>query len=619
MNSLLIIAALTQAGGDQNVVVTASRTPVDYLDSVASTTTFDEGAMDGLSLPAVPDLLRLTPGTSVATTGPRGTQTQVRIRGGEASHTLVFLDGIRFNDPAAGNEARFELLTADALARLEIVRGPQSALWGSEALGGVIAAETADPFRGTGFEGRGEYGSLDSSRLSGRYALRSGDIGLAASGGWLRSDGIDSFGAGGDRDGFDNRAASVKLEARPSGAVRLGITGHYVEAESDFDGFDPVFFTRADTLDSSENRLAAVRGWAQGRWGGWTFSADASYLDSANRNFLAGAPQNQTYGDRLALSAQVSRLLGGHRLTIAAEHSEEDFRARDTAFGGFTNQDRGRHFNALIGEWRAEWTDWAVTDFVVRHDSFSAFDDATTLRASLVLRPTDELSLRAAYGEGIAQPTFYDLYGFFPGSFAGNPALRPEQSRGWEAGIVWRGQRFELAATYFSARLKDEIVDVFDPATFLSSTVNATGSSRRDGAELTAAWWHADWLTLYLTYTWLDADEQRSAATALVREIRRPRHSASFIALGESGRFSWGASLAYVGKRRDSDFDLFPASTVILDDYLLASANLAYRLLPQLELYARAENGFDADYQDVVGYNTPGRTVYAGLRVAFGD
>ena len=101
--------------------------------------------------------------------------------------------------------------------------------------------------------------------------------------------------------------------------------------------------------------------------------------------------------------------------------------------------------------------------------------------------------------------------------------------------------------------------------------------------------------------------------------MRRPRHSANLIAHGEAGRFRWGASLAYVGKRRDTDFDLFPAATVTLDDYVLASVNLAYRILPQLELYARVENAFDADYQDVVGYNTPGRTVHAGLRVAFGD
>ena len=104
----------------------------------------------------------------------------------------------------------------------------------------------------------------------------------------------------------------------------------------------------------------------------------------------------------------------------------------------------------------------------------------------------------------------------------------------------------------------------------------------------------------------------------LVREVRRPRHSANLIAWGDSGRLGWGASLAYVGGRRDMDVDLFPAATVRLHDYLLASLRVAYRIMPALELYARVENAFDADYQDVVGYNTAGRTVYAGLRVAFG-
>ena len=620
MSLSLLLSVLAVQPGEPNIVVTASRAPVDSEDIGVASTVIYEAALDDLALPAVSDLLRLTAGVNVATSGPRGTQAQVRIRGAEAGHTLVFLDGIRFNDPAAGNEARFELLTVDAFSRLEIVRGPQSALWGSEALGGVIAAETADPFRGTGFEGLGEYGSLDGARLSGRYALRTGDIGVMASAGWQTGDGIDSFGAGGERDGFDNLSASLKLEARPTAAaVRLGLVGHYIDADSDFDGFDRVTFLRADTLESTGNRIAAVRGWAEGRWGGWTVSAEASYLDSANRNLLAGAPQNQTYGDRLTLGAQASRQLGGHRLTAAAEHSQEDFRARDTAFGGFTNQDRGRHLTAFVGEWHAEWTDWAVTDLAVRHDGFSAFEDATTFRAALLLRPATGLSLRAAYGEGIAQPTFYDLYGFFQGSFAGNPALLPERARGWEAGIAWRNDRFELVATYFSARLEDEIVDIFDSATFLSGTANATGTSRREGIELGAAWHHAGWLSLVLNYTWLDADEQRAGGAALIREIRRPRHSANFIAFGEAGRFRWGASIAYVGRRRDTDFDLFPAATVTLGDYLLASANLTYRLLPQIEAFARVENGFDADYQDVVGYNTAGRTAYAGLRITFGD
>jgi vitamin B12 transporter len=562
-------------------------------------------------------VLRLAPGLSVSASGPRGTQVQIRIRGAEANQTLIFLDRIRFNDPAAANEARFELLATDALARIEIVRGPQSALWGSEALGGVIAADSADPFRGTGFEGIGEYGSLDSTRLSARYATRTGDVGIAASAGWLRSDGIDSFG-GGERDGFDNRQASLRMEARPAGAIRFGLVGHWIEGRSEYDGFDPATFLRANTLDETENRIAAVRGWASGNWGNWSASVDASYLDSANRNILAGAPLNSTFGDRLSFGAQLSYRAGGHRLIVAAEHQAEDFRARDTAFFGATNQDRGRHLDALVGEWRAEWSEAIVTDLAVRHDSFSAFADATTWRASLLVRPGAGFTVHGAYGEGIAQPTFTDLYGFFPGSFVGNPALTAERSRGWEAGIAWRSGRFNVGATYFSARLRDEIVDIFDPGTFLSSTANASGTSRRDGIELGASYRHAGWLEIAANYTWLDADEQRVAGDPLVREVRRPRHSFNLAAHGTSGHFRWGASLAYVGARRDLDFDRFPATAVRLGGYALVSANLAYRLLPELELFARAENAFDADYQDVVGYNTPGRTIHAGLRVTFG-
>jgi vitamin B12 transporter len=619
MNILILISVLAaQAADDPAIVVTASRTPVPAADSAASVTLLDQEALDDLSLPAVPDLLRLSPGVSVATTGPRGTQTQVRIRGAEANHSLVFLDGIRFNDPAAGNEARFELLTSDSLSRLEVVRGPQSALWGSEALGGVIAAETADPFRGRGFEGLAEYGSLDSARLSGRYGVRAGDVGVMASAGWQRSDGIDSFGAGGERDGFDNLAASLKLEARPSDSVTIGAVGHWIQGTSQFDGFDPVTFLRADTLDETKNRIAAVRGWMQGRWGGWSLDAGASYLDSANHNWLAGAPLNSTFGNRLAFDAQLSRQIGGHRIIAAVEHESENFQARDTQFFGGTDQDRSRWLTAVIGEWRAEWSPAIVTDLALRHDSFSAFADATTFRAALLVRPVHGVDLHAAYGEGIAQPTFYDLYGFFPGSFVGNPALTPERSRGWEAGGGWRDDHFSLDATYFSARLRDEIVDTFDPITFLSSTANASGKSRRQGVELSAAWNDGPGLNLSANYTWLDADQQTVAGGPHTREVRRPRNSFNLIAYGSVGRFRWGASLAYVGKRTDQDFDLFPAATVTLGDYVLASANLAYRILPQLELYVRAENGFDSHYQDVVGYHTPGRTLYAGARVAFG-
>jgi vitamin B12 transporter len=612
---LLLSAAAVQA--EPLIIVTGAREPIAADEAAVSSTVFDAEVLEALAFPSAADLLRLSPGISVAQTGPRGTQTQLRIRGAEANHSLLFLDGIRLNDPASGNEPRFELLTTDSLSRLEIVRGPQSALWGSEALGGVVAAITIDPLDASGLSAVAEYGSLDSTRLHGRHALSAGDVGLAAAAGWQRSEGIDSFGAGGERDGFETFVATLKAVFR-SGPLELGTVGHWIEGRSEFDGFDPLTFLRADTLDETRNRIGAARGWAAGDWGDWSARAEASVLDSANRNRFADAPLNSTFGNRLTLGGQVKRQLGAHQLIAAIDHQQEEFRARDTAFFGGIDQDRSRHVTALVGEWRGAWTDWLITDVALRHDDFSAFGDATTWRASALVRPADRWTLHAAYGEGIAQPTFFDLFGFFPGSFVGNPDLRSEQSRGWEAGARWATDRFSLGATAFASRLRDEIVDTFDAGTFLSSTANATGTSRRKGLELVAGYRPGAWLDLGLNYIWLDADEQRVTGTALVREVRRPRHSANLVAHGRADRFSWGASLAYIGSRRDTDFDLFPARAVMLDDYWLASLRVAYRIRPRLELHARIENGFDEDYQDVVGYNSAGRTVYAGVRIVPG-
>lgn len=604
---------------DDSIVVTGAREPVLLDQAPLSVTIFDEAELEALGLPLTGDILRLAPGVSVASTGPKGTQAQLRIRGAEANHTLLFVDGIRFNDPAAGNEARFELLTNDALSRIEVVRGPQSALWGSEALGGVVAVETADPLRRAGFGAQGEYGSFDSARASAQGAVRLGEIGLSAAGGWMRSDGIDSFGAGGDRDGFKNRSATIKAAYEPVEAGELGIVAHWIDTHSDYDGFDPMTFRRADTLDSTDNRVAAVRGWGALERSGWSISADASLLDSANRNRLAGAPLNSTFGKRLALGGQSSRRVGDHELIGAIEHEAEDFRAEDENFSGLSDQRRSRDLTALVGEWRAEWSPALTTDLALRHDDFSDFADATSFRASALLRPLAHWTFHLAYGEGIAQPSFYDLYGFFPGSFVGNPDLKPETSKGWEAGLRWVSSGTSIGITGFSNRLEDEIVDVFDSTTFLSSTANVHGKSRRRGIEIHAAQRLPGLGELALNYSYLDAQERQAVGADAIREVRRPRHGANAMLTGSSGRFDWGTSLAYVGKRFDTDFDLFPAERVTLGDYALASAKLSYRLSPMVEAYARVENAFDARYQDVVGYNTPGRAVYAGIRLHLGD
>ncbi|MFN3945614.1 MAG: TonB-dependent receptor plug domain-containing protein [Allosphingosinicella sp.] len=617
--SFLFLLSTAVAVPPDAIVVTAAREPVAAAQAPVSVSLFERREIEALGLPMAADLVRLVPAASVAATGPRGTQTQVRIRGAEANHTLLFVDGIRFNDPAAGNEARFELLAAEALSRLEVVRGPQSALWGSEAIGGVIAAAIADPLAAPSFRALGEYGSLGSHRLAAQATARSGPIGLSAAAGWLRSDGIDSFGApNGDRDGFDNRSASLKAVFAPAQEAEIGLVGHWIEGRSDYDGFDPVTFRRADTRDATDNRLWAVRGWAAAGAGDWRLRIDGSLLDSANRNRLGDAPLNSSFGRRFTAGAQASRDFAGHSLTAAAEYQGENFRARDTQYFGGTDQDRSREAAALIGQWRANWTQGFTTDVAVRRDHFSDFADATTVRAAALVRPFTGWTVHAAYGEGIAQPTFYDLHGFFPGSFVGNPDLRPERSRGFEAGLRWEGAAAAIGVTGFTQRLRDEIVDTFEPATFLSSTANAEGRSRRRGLEVEGRWRALQGLNLGFNYTFLDAREQQAAAARPTRELRRPRHSANLFADGALGGLRWGASLAYVGRREDMDFDLWPAPRVRLDDYVLASLQLAWAVTPALEAFGRVENALDGDYQDVVGYNTAGRTVHAGLRLRLG-
>jgi len=626
-----ILAALAAAStpapaGEDEIVVTANKANNATFPSAGTPVRSRPGLAEAVGLPMVTDVLRIVPGVSVAAAGPRGSQTQVRLRGAEANHTLLVIDGIRFNDPAAGNEARFELLPTDLLDRITIILGSNSALWGSEAIGGVIDAETHDPGHGErGLGARAEYGSLDSGRASAWLGAEAGKLRLSATGAWLASDGIDAFARGGERDGFDNRSGSAKLIFTPVEATRygedsleLGLVGHAIAGRSEYDGFDPATFLRAETLDETRNRIEAVRAWAQGSHNGWILKLDSSLLASANRNLLAGAPLNRTFGRRFTAGAQLSKQIGRHFFTAALDHQAERFRARDQVYFGATDQDRSRRLTALVGQWHTDWTSALATDFAIRRDRFSAFKDSTTIRAGVTVKPVPELSLYASYADGIAQPTFYDLYGFFPGSFAGNPALRPERSTGWQAGANYVRGRYDLAVSVFTARLRDEIIDVFDPATFRSTTANATGTSRRRGLEARAQLSLSPAAHLFLSYTWLDATEQQAPGALAVREVRRPKHSAGFGGDGEIGRLTWGATLAWIGARRDVDFNVFPSRSVRLDPYLLASVQLGWRLSKQIEAYARAENAFDARYQDVVGYRMPGRTVYAGLRLRLG-
>ncbi|HEX6218493.1 MAG TPA: TonB-dependent receptor plug domain-containing protein, partial [Sphingomicrobium sp.] len=336
--------AMIQAIDANEITITATRTPEEAGDVAASLSTIDKARIDRLGEPLVPALLRLTPSLSVSTSGPAGSITEVRMRGAEAYHALLFVDGIKVNDPAAGNAPRFELLNADLASRIEVVRGPQSALWGSEAIGGVISVQ-GDTSGVRSSSANVEAGSFGFLRTGGSASIGGDSVGLAVAGGWQRADGIDSFDGTGDRDGYSNLSGRARLAWQVAPAVDVTLNALALTGKSQFDGYDLVTFEHADTLDSSRFRLlaAGLVARAGDRQEGLSGQLSTSALGSSNRNFLGDGEINRTDGKRFVVGGQLEyRLRTGsidHTLVAAADHEREEFRARDSIYFGSSNQD----------------------------------------------------------------------------------------------------------------------------------------------------------------------------------------------------------------------------------------------------------------------------------------
>jgi Outer membrane cobalamin receptor protein len=480
------------------IVITASRAPESEAQTPASVIIIDEQRIKRLDEPLISALLRLTPSAAVATSGPAGSLTEVRIRGAEANHTLLFVDGIKIDDPASGDTPRYEILNADLASRIEVVRGPQSALWGSEAIGGVIAVNGLDDT--PGYSVNAEAGSFGFERASGSLSLTNDRSDISGAVGFQRATGINSVAGPGDRDGYRNLSGRLRAVWRPREKIEIGASALALGGRTEFDGFDLLTGAHTDTLDNSRNHLDAGRVWAAigSAQSPWRAQVAGYLLSSSNRNLLAEVEQNRTRGTRRNLSVQLERGFATgsvtHRLILAADTERETFHARDTAFGGFTDQDRTRNHDSITAEWRAD-AKQITGDVALRRDFFNRFKDATNIRASLLGQVGGGFSLAASFSEGIAQPTFFDLYGFFPGNFVGNPDLKPESSRGFEVSLRYRRGPLGASLTGYRQRLHDEIVN---NSTF-TSVLNTPGSSRRSGIEATVDWKVANELRLSAT------------------------------------------------------------------------------------------------------------------------
>jgi len=618
--TLAAAAAVASLPNPDPIVVTASRTPVSEALSGTAISVIDAREIEGLKLPLVSDYLRLVPSVAVATTGALGTQTQVRIRGAESRHTLVFVDGIEANDPASASEFRFETLLADGVERIEVLRGPQSALWGAQAIGGVINVINRAPPAGTEAYGQAEGGSFGTVRAGAGGGWGNDAGGLAAQANYLTSRGYDiSATPGGNKNGYSNLSLSAKGLYHLDPNLELGAVGRYSDVNSQFDDFDYTNGVSLDARLSTRVRTLAGRAYAKLSLfdARWTHTVEVAATDAANVNRDAGVFLNRSDGSRLKFAYQTSGTAStgnfDHRLTLAVEHERQTFASTDTDPAALSNQRRDRAKTAVVAEYRVELPERFAAGVSVRHDDSNRYPAETTVRATLAGQFGGGFGAHASYGEGVSDPTFFDLYGFFPTQFVGNPNLRPEHARSVDAGLGWSHGGVKLDVTGYTSDFTDAIVSTFDSTTFLSGVANATGRSKRRGIEATGQSQVASWLRLDASYAYLDASQQGVAGGPTVKPLRRPPHSGSLSAFATLGRYDFNASLAEVGARKDTNFATF--QTVTLHSYALVTLSGAYRITPHIALTARLENAADSRYQDVYGYRTPGVAAYGGVKV----
>lgn len=642
--SLLALAAATPAfaqsapTGDQvptdaeavrgdEIVVTGTRGPkgiaADQLGS--SITVLDSAALEQRQTRIVSDILRDVPGIAISRTGAVGGATQVRIRGGEGNHTLVLIDGIEASDPFQG-EFDIAQLNADDVARIEVLRGQQSALYGSDAIGGVVHYITASGAERPGLSARAEYGSQETFGGAARAAGVVGAFDYAFSATYNRTDGYP-VAVGGVRDiGAETFAGSGKVTIAPAHNLRVRMVGRYTSTDADTTGSSPTTFAPIDGTDNYKNRslIGLLRAELDLLDGRWSHALTGQYNRNKRRSF-GGVTRNTltsaNRGERLKASYDTSLTLGDesaqHRITLAADFEREEFRNLPPA--GPQPLSNSRHIDntGLVAEYRFSAGDRFSVGGAVRHDKNDRFDNETTYRVSGSVKIVESLRLRAAYGTGIKNPTPFELFGFSNSAteFVGNPNLVPEKSEGWEAGadFVFADDQIRIGATYFDSTLENELFTAFSP-TFVASPANRVTDSKQKGVEVFLAARIGETLRVDAAYTHLDAEENG------IEEVRRAPNIASLnVNWQPIEQLSLTGTARYNGRTFDSNFTLLPGfpPRIRLDDFTLVNFAAEYRLLNDLTLFARVENVFDEEYTEVFGFETRGRTASAGIRATF--
>ncbi|MBX8801166.1 TonB-dependent receptor [Ochrobactrum sp. MR28] len=603
----------------KEIIVTAGRTPIEEGKTGRAVTVITGKQLEQNQVRYVADALRQVPGFAVSRSGTKGGMTNIRVRGAEANHLLVMVDGVEVSS-TEGGAFDFGAIQAEDIDRIEILRGPQSAFWGAGAAAGVVNIITKGGKRdGFKISGSTEGGSQNS--WLGGVLLQGGaenyDMALSAS--YRRTKGFNISDIGDEKDGDSNLTLNGKINVDLSDTAKLDATLRYMKNRTDFDDNtnpDPRFslYSEAET----KNFLGSL---------GLTWTALADDALTQKLRFTGNSLKYKSiapyYLDADILStyeAEGRRYTGSYQASYVFD-TPNFAEARHTITGGVewkreifeTTKDYARESYGFVGQYNGEFWDQFFVNLALRHDVNDAFKDATTYSVSAAwLVPETDVRLHSSVGTGVRNPDFIEQFGILSGSnFRGNPDLKPEHNLGWDIGIEKRffDEELSLDITYFNNQYRDKIVKSGN------TLDNASGITRTQGMEISATLNLVDGLTAGAAYTYTDVKMLDDKPL-----VRVPRHAGSVNATYTfyEGRAQVFGEAVFNGSMKDTAFDSFwNPITVPLSSYTIVNIGGSYKFTDKLEGFARIENLFDKKYQEVYGYNTPGRGAFAGLKASF--
>ena len=610
--SLLALVAATPVAAQEipnsdDIVVTASGIAQSRDEVGQAITVIDADTIEKRQTSDVVDLLATTPGIRFNRTGSTGSVAGISIRGAETTQTLVLIDGVKVNDPSGiGEGYDFGHLLTGNISRIEVLRGSNSVVHGSQAIGGVVSLMTATPAAGFAANASAEYGYSDTLNAKADISASAGRVSGGIGGAYFRTDGISSATGGTERDGYKNFAGNARLKIAFTDALSLDLRGYYVNADLDYDSF---FGAPADSGDVAKlDQYVGYAGVNLGLFDGrFTSRAAVTWLrNDRNYYFVRGTAPDYGYsGTNLRFEYQgVVSPVEQTKLIFGYEHERPDY-----DFFGFGSRDNARaNIESIYALGIVQPFAGLSLTGGVRHDDHSQFGRATTFGANANYSPNDGATqFRLSYGEGFKAPSLYQLYD----SFSGNAALRPEASKSYDVGIdqSLADGRALISLTGFVRNTVNQIN--YDNATFTFGNIDRT---RAKGIEATLALRPVDPLNITASYSYIDARD-RSGRPAFDGK-RLPRRAEHAVSLSADYDWSFGLTTGATITMVSDSFDN-AANTVRLDGYALAGVRVSLAVSERIELYGRIDNLFDADYATAFNYGTYGRAAFGGVRARF--